>query len=259
MLNSFSWRKEMEKFVAVMLVTMLLIGSLMAGAEEVRVPSSAIKPSCYDKLDMSKDEYPLSGVGKACVIDSWLEANLPQGDKEKGTGGSKKASNIEKIIEAKRTYSLQEMDLENYIPDRIEGFTNKESLQMDEAMLESVGAKSGLMLDWEASVIPDNVFYHDLMLTILKFSVKDKAKNGIINAMNRFENVNVDTIEGLPVMVSTREDESEATTTIGYYQERLAIYLTVTKEFMDNSTVNVNQLLEEAKGAFRDIIRKATL
>lgn len=250
----------MKKLVAVMLVTMLLIGSLIAGAEEVRVPSSAIKPSCYDKLDMSKDEFPLSDVGKECVIDSWLGTNLPQGDKEKGTGGSKKASNIEKIIEAKRTYSLPEMDLENYIPDRIQGFTNKESFQMDEAMLESTGAESGLMMDWEASVIPDNVFYHDLLLTILKFSTKDKAKNTIINFMNRFENVNVDTIEGLPVMVSTREDESdESEATIGYYQERLVIYLTVIKEFMDDGTVNVNQLLEEAKGAFRDIIRKAIL
>ncbi len=251
----------MKKLVAVMLVTMLLIGSLIAGAEEVRVPSSAIKPSCYDKLDMSKDEFPLSEVGKECVEDSWLEANLPQGDKEKGTGGSKKASNIEKIIEAKRTYSLQEMNLENYIPDRIEGFTNKESFQMDEAMLESVGgAESGWTADWEASVIPDNVFYHDLALTILKFSTKDKAKNGIINVMSRFENVKVDTIEGLPVMViSTREDESEATAMIGYYQERLVIHLGVDKEFLDDGTVNVNQLLEEAKGAFRDIIKKATL
>jgi len=35
---------EMRKFVAVMLVTMIFVGSLIAGAEEVRVPSSAIKP-----------------------------------------------------------------------------------------------------------------------------------------------------------------------------------------------------------------------
>ena len=46
------------KKVALLLVILLLVsGSLVTAAEEVKVPFDAIKPSCYGEIDMTKAEF----------------------------------------------------------------------------------------------------------------------------------------------------------------------------------------------------------
>jgi len=53
----------------------LIVGSAVA-EEEVKVPFDAVKSSCYGQIDMSKAEFPLPEIGKECVEEDWLEANL---------------------------------------------------------------------------------------------------------------------------------------------------------------------------------------
>ena len=64
-----------------MVFVLLLVLGVAPGAigrEEVKVPFSAIKPSCYGEIDISKVEFALSEVGRKCVTESWLEENLTE-------------------------------------------------------------------------------------------------------------------------------------------------------------------------------------
>ncbi|MBS3788522.1 hypothetical protein KGY79_10060 [Candidatus Bipolaricaulota bacterium] len=66
----------MRKIAVILTILLLAFGASVAAEKDVKVPFSAIKSSCYDQIDMSKAEFPLSKVGKECVMEDWLEANL---------------------------------------------------------------------------------------------------------------------------------------------------------------------------------------
>ena len=70
----------MEKAASLLVVFLLISGGIALSAEEVKVPFSSIKPSCYGKIDISSTEFPLSEVGKDCVVEEWLGENLNEGD-----------------------------------------------------------------------------------------------------------------------------------------------------------------------------------
>lgn len=252
------------KKVALLLVTFLLIfGGLAISAEELKVPFEEIKSSCYGEVDMTKAEFPLSEVGKECVQEDWLEENLPE--EETQAEESKEVtegSSIGEKVEAKRKSSLPERSLKSYIPNRMEGFTDKESYRPDETTLEVWGAESGWLLSWEVSGLPLDVTYHDLLIDMYKFSAKDKAKKAIIEEMKSYGEVSVETIKGLPIMVVTWKQEYEngesADAFIGYHQDQLIIFIQVSKQVMDGS-VSSDQLVEEAKGIFRTIAKNVTV
>lgn len=46
--------------------------------EELKVPFSAIRSSCYGEIDMTKADFSLSEVGEKCVKKEWLEKNKPE-------------------------------------------------------------------------------------------------------------------------------------------------------------------------------------
>ncbi|MBS3788976.1 hypothetical protein KGY79_12380 [Candidatus Bipolaricaulota bacterium] len=70
----------MRKIAVILTILLLTFGGCVIANDEVKVPLSAIKSSCYDQIDMSKAEFPLSRVGRECVKERWLEENKP-GDK----------------------------------------------------------------------------------------------------------------------------------------------------------------------------------
>lgn len=85
----------MKKVVLSLVISLLIFGGL-AIAEEVKVPLEAVKSSCYGEIDMTKAEFTLSEVGKECVKDDWLEANLSQGSQQQQAENTEKE---EKILE----------------------------------------------------------------------------------------------------------------------------------------------------------------
>mgnify|MGYP006280444085 CR=1 FL=1 len=142
----------MRKYVLATLALILTIGFFTLGAEEVMVPFRAIKSSCYGKIDMTKAEFPLSEVGKECVQNDWLEENLSEEEAQAQESEEVAEGNtIEEKIEAKRDASFQEMSLKSYIPDRIDGFTDKQSSRPDEMRLEFWGQNQGCYrLGWQS-------------------------------------------------------------------------------------------------------------
>lgn len=74
----------MKKVTIAILILTLAFGSQALASEEIKVPFSAIKSSCYGKIDMSKSEFALSEIGEECVSESWLEENLPYEKAKKG-------------------------------------------------------------------------------------------------------------------------------------------------------------------------------
>jgi len=67
----------MKKVTLLLVISLLVFGGLAQTAEELRVPLSAVKSSCYGEIDMTKAEFPLSEVGAECVSEDWLEKNQP--------------------------------------------------------------------------------------------------------------------------------------------------------------------------------------
>lgn len=110
----------MKKMVLLLLSLALVIGSLSVGAEEIKVPFGAIKPSRYGKIDMAKAEFPLSKVGKECVTKEWLEANLPKTSAEDTTTKDKPTKSLteklknaqEWVIEPGEKVVLEDIDME---------------------------------------------------------------------------------------------------------------------------------------------------
>jgi hypothetical protein len=68
----------MEKVVSLLVAFLLIFGGLALSAGEVKVPFGSIKPSCYEEIDTSRTEFPLSEVGQDCVVEEWLEENLDE-------------------------------------------------------------------------------------------------------------------------------------------------------------------------------------
>jgi len=76
--------------VVLVLALVLAFAQCAIGQEEVTVPFSAIKSSCYGEIDMSKAEFALSEVGEECVSEDWLEDNLT----EEGQEGEQKQPEV---------------------------------------------------------------------------------------------------------------------------------------------------------------------
>lgn len=68
----------MKKTVLLFVISLAILGGFATLAEEVEVPFEVVKSSCYDEIDMTKSEFPLSKVGKECVKEDWLEENLSE-------------------------------------------------------------------------------------------------------------------------------------------------------------------------------------
>jgi hypothetical protein len=84
----------MAKVASLLVVFLLIFGGLAVSAEDLEVPFGSIKPSCYGKIDVSSTEFPLSEVGKDCVVEEWLEENLNEGDV---TGKGEEKMSTEKL------------------------------------------------------------------------------------------------------------------------------------------------------------------
>jgi len=243
----------MKKVIITTLLLVLVIGLLAIGAEEVMVPFSEIKSSCYGEIDMTKAEFPLSDVGKECVSDSWLEDNLSGQDRGENVKKDSKENDIELKIEANRESSLAEVELQSYIPSKIEGFENVEENSIDSTTLDIWGAESGRYVFYEPPSIPYEVTYHDIMIDFYKFKNSEKAREAIVNEMKLTGEVSVEIVDGFPVMVVEREHEYEnsnaADALLGFYQGGLIILVEASKEVLDG-TVSSDQMLQEAKQAF---------
>lgn len=85
----------MKKTSVLLVIFLLVFGSLALATDEVKVPFSAVKSSCYDQIDMSKAEYSLLEIGKKCVKQSWLNSNLSEKTKSKETEGAEKTNTTE--------------------------------------------------------------------------------------------------------------------------------------------------------------------
>lgn len=86
----------MKRTTLAILILLLAVGTLASAAEKTKVPFSAIKPSCYGEIDMAKEEFVLSEVGKECVIEEWLDKNAPE----------EKSSSEEKTTSEKKNYQV---------------------------------------------------------------------------------------------------------------------------------------------------------
>lgn len=63
----------MGKVASLLVAFIVIFGGLSLKAEEVKVPFGSVKHSYYGKIDISSTEFPLSEVGKCCVVEEWLE------------------------------------------------------------------------------------------------------------------------------------------------------------------------------------------
>ena len=104
------------------------------------------------------------------------------------------------------------------------------------------------------------------MIDIYKLSDKDKAREAIIDEIKLWGGVSTETLEGFPVMIAVEEHDYENTNgadvLLGYYQDEILIYIKVKKEIFEGTdssegTVSSNNLLKEARQAFRAIIENA--
>ena len=69
----------MKKATTIALILSLVLSTgAVTLAEEVKVPFSSIKSSCYREIDMSRAEFALSEVGEECVKEEWLKENQPE-------------------------------------------------------------------------------------------------------------------------------------------------------------------------------------
>ncbi len=68
----------MRKIVVSLTILLIIFGASVIGEEEIKVPFSAVKSSCYGQIDMSKEEFLLSDIGEECVTKSWFDANLEE-------------------------------------------------------------------------------------------------------------------------------------------------------------------------------------
>ena len=82
----------MRKIVVTLIVLLLIFSVSVIAEEDVKVPFSAVKSSCYGQIDMSKAEFLLSEIGEECVTESWLEENLSQEENKSKTESSKDIS-----------------------------------------------------------------------------------------------------------------------------------------------------------------------
>ena len=69
---------KQKLYIIGMIALGLLFSHVAMSQEEVKVPFSAVKSSCYGEIDMSKAEFALSEVGEKCVKKEWLEKNKPE-------------------------------------------------------------------------------------------------------------------------------------------------------------------------------------
>jgi len=173
---------------------------------------------------------------------------------EESVGNNKIAKKLEEMREA----SLKEMKLSNYPPESIKGFNKKESHTPADHTLDVWEAEAGWLTFWEASNSGYEVNYHDLMVDVYKFSTEEKARRAIINEMETVSGeISFASLHGLPYMVVTwwHEGTKSVDVFIGYHQEKMIILIQVSKDVMDDK-VPPDQLLQEAKRAFRAIVAK---
>jgi len=83
---------SLRKIVVTLIVLLLIFSVSVIAEEDVKVPFSAVKSSCYGQIDMSKAEFLLSEIGEECVTESWLEENLSQEENKSKTESSKDIS-----------------------------------------------------------------------------------------------------------------------------------------------------------------------
>lgn len=170
-------------------------------------------------------------------------------------------STIKEQVKEKRTASLPEMSLKSYVPEKIKGFTKTESSRPDDTTLKVWGADSGWLESWEEPNLPYDVTFHDLLIDVYKFDTKAKAKarTAIIEEIKSYGEVSVETLRGLPLMVTTwkhdYKNSESADAFIGYYQDNLVIFVEVSKQVMDGSVASA-QLLKEGKQVFRAIMEQ---
>ncbi|MBS3792671.1 hypothetical protein KGY77_08525 [Candidatus Bipolaricaulota bacterium] len=89
----------MKKIAVTLTVILLIFGASVIAEEEVKVPFSAVKSSCYGQIDMSKAEFLLSEIGKDCVKDSWLEENLSKREDKQNEDAGKITVWVDESIE----------------------------------------------------------------------------------------------------------------------------------------------------------------
>ena len=74
--------KKRTFVIALLILVMAFFQLGLAQGNEVKVPLSEIKSSCYGKIDMSKTEFLLSEVGRDCVTEEWLTENAKRVEAE---------------------------------------------------------------------------------------------------------------------------------------------------------------------------------
>lgn len=114
----------MKKIAVLLTIFVVTCGASVIAEDEVKVPFSAIKSSCYGEIDMSRAEFPLSEVGEECVSKDWLEENKPEEEsrdqEETGEEFRKVVSQLstpEKLVsymEEHFTHYLRDPDVESY-------------------------------------------------------------------------------------------------------------------------------------------------
>jgi len=70
----------MKKIAVILALLLVTFGASVKAEDEVKVPLSAVKTSCYGQIDISKAEFALSEIGKECVVEQWIKENDPKGD-----------------------------------------------------------------------------------------------------------------------------------------------------------------------------------
>lgn len=63
----------MKRVISLLVISLLISGGLAISAEEVMVPLEAVKSTCFDEIDMSKTEFPLTKLNQGCVREDWLK------------------------------------------------------------------------------------------------------------------------------------------------------------------------------------------
>ena len=164
---------------------------------------------------------------------------------------------IAKKLEEMREASLKEMKLSNYPPGSIRKFDRKKSHTADDLTLDVWKAEAGWLTLLKASKKSHEVSYHALRIDTFMFSTEEKARKTIIDEMEFYGQIKVETIQGFPVMEVTwkNEENGEADAFIGYHQGKKIIFIQVFKTVI-NGTISPNALLREAKRAFRAIVVK---
>ena len=168
---------------------------------------------------------------------------------------------IEKQLQAKRSSSIPEKEaLSDYIPENLKGFSKVESRSAQDIDLEVWGAESGWLSFWEQAEIPFEVNFHDITIDLYRFKSKEEARDSIIQEMKITGEVDVETEEGLPIMLVAEEYDFDtangADAYLGFHQDNLVILIHSMKEVTEG-TVSSDLLLEEAKRAFKEMVKVA--